>query len=183
MNTKFALLVLIALLSFSCKNDKAAPVVDKPEVVAVRDDIFTVAFDLVVEKDDNMQLYYTVDGSINFDEKNSMWFSVTGKKDAQEIQFKLPVGVIPTTIRVDFGHGKNELQSNVELKSFRMKFNDNVEEVKGPEIFKYFVAFEPYTDIVDGTTILKRKKKDQDVGPILYPLEAQAQLIERLIRG
>lgn len=183
MNTKFALVVLVALLSFSCKNDKAATVVDKPEVASVRDDIFTVTFDLIVEKDDNMQLYYTVDGSINFDEKDSMWFPVTGKKDAQEVQFKLPEGVIPTSIRVDFGHGKNELQSNVELKSFRMKFNDNVEEVKGVEIFKYFVAFEPYTDVVAGTTTLQRKKKDQDVGPILYPLESQAQLIERLIRG
>ncbi len=183
MKIKIAVVVLMGFLCFSCKNDQTVPVVDNPEVVSVRDDIFTVSFDLIVEKDDNMQIYYTVDGIENFNENESVWFPVVGSKEVQKVQFKLPEGIIPTAVRVDFGHGKNELQSNVELKSFRMKFNDNVKEVKGAEIFNYFVAFEPYTEVIAGTTTLKRKKKDQDVGPILYPLESQSKMMESLVRG
>lgn len=47
---------------------------------------------MVVKKDDNMHLYYTQDGSINFDEKQSVWMPV-GNESAQEVTFKLPKDV------------------------------------------------------------------------------------------
>ena len=183
MNSKLSLVLLIALLSISCKKENNSEPA-APEVVEVRDDIFTAAFDLIVEKDDNMHLYYTTDGTINFTEEQSIWFPVKGSADVQEVFFSLPEGVVPSLLRVDLGYGKNEAQSDVELKAFRMKFNGKVEEAKGTEIFKYFTPFEPYTEIVSqSSTILKRKNKNQESGPILYPLEAQSEKINQVTGG
>ena len=76
---------------------------------------------------------------------------------------------MPTHIRVDFGLGKNETQSDVELVSFSINYFDKVIDAKGVEIFNYFYPNKTSTSVSDGTAILKRLKKDQDAGPMLYP--------------
>ncbi len=151
-------------------------------VVEVDKDLVKVSFDLVVKKDDNMHLYYTQDGSINFDEKQSVWMPVKGNESAQEVTFKLPKDVFPTALRVDFGHGKNEAQSDVELKSFRLKYLDKKFEVKDTLIFNYFYPNKDNTIVPAKTAILKRKTKDQPSGPILYPHEPLTIELKNLVQ-
>ena len=117
MKFKIAIIIVLTLSLFSCK--KEVEVKDAPEKKVeneVKDDFFRVGFNLIVKKDDNMHLYYTVDGSVKFEEANSVWMPVKGNEEAQDIVFVIPQGVIPSTIRIDFGFGKNSHGVYVILK-------------------------------------------------------------------
>lgn len=184
MKFKIAIIIVLTFSLFSCK--KEVEVKDAPEKKVeneIKDDLFRVGFNLIIKKDDNMHLYYTVDGSVKFEEANSVWMPVKGNDEAQDIVFVIPQGIIPSQIRIDFGFGKNEAQSDVELKSFNLSYMGKNELVRGEDIFKYFSPFEAYTDIKPGTTILQRHVKDQTTGPILYPQEALAEKIKQFASG
>lgn len=177
------LTVLFAILSLtSCKNDtKKAD--DEVKENVTKDDFFRIAFKLKVAKDDNMHLYYTVDGSINFQEDKSVWMPVKGSDKEQEIVFTLPEGIVPSTVRIDFGFGKNELQSDIDLKEFKLSYFGKQQSVKGLDILKYFIPFKGYTIIPAGSTILQRATKGQASGPILYPQAPLAVMINKLSGG
>jgi hypothetical protein len=185
MKFKIATIIVLALTLFSCKKEiDSQGKKNEGEVKSeAKDDFFRVGFNLIVNKDDNMHLYYTVDGSINFEEEKSVWMPVKGSDKPQDVIFALPEGVIPSLVRVDFGFGKNESQSDVDLKSFSLSYNGKKEVTSGQEMFKYFTPFEGYTDIQQGTTILKRHTKDQASGPILYPQEALSNKINNVTSG
>ena len=182
-----SLVVFLVALSFaSCKKETENKD-DKTEIAPtvvqeVDKDLFKVSFDLVVKKDDNMHLYYTEDGSINFDEKHSVWVPVKGSENTQEVLFKLPKDVLPTAIRIDFGYGKNEAQSDIELKAFRLKYLDKMFEAKDTLIFNYFYPNKDNTVVPAKTAILKRKTKDQPSGPILYPHEPLSAELKKIIQ-
>jgi hypothetical protein len=184
MKLKTVTVILLALVLFSCKKEmKTKDSQDNNIKDEVKDDFFRIGFNLIVKKDDNMHLYYTVDGSINFEEANSVWMPVKGSDEAQDVVFVIPEGVIPSLVRIDFGFGKNEEQSDVDLKSFNLSYLGKNELVTGEEIFKYFTPFEGYTDIKPGTTILQRHAKDQASGPILYPQSALSEKINQVTAG
>ena len=176
---------MLALKLFSCKKEIDSQQKKNESEVKneVKDDLFRVGFNLIVNKDDNMHLYYTVDGSINFEEENSVWMPVKGSDKPQDIVFVLPGGVIPSLVRIDFGFGKNESQSDVDLRSISLSYKGKNEVISGQEMFKYFTPFEAYTDVEQGTTILKRHKKDQTSGPILYPQTALSDKINKFTSG
>jgi hypothetical protein len=102
MKTKSILVGLFMLLSLvSCKKET-----DKKEgnqKLAELKETFDVNFNLVVEKDDTFQLYYTEDGTLNFSDDKSIKSELKGSVDAQDVLFKLPADVLPTNIRLDFG--------------------------------------------------------------------------------
>ncbi|WP_445453393.1 hypothetical protein [Flavobacterium sp. 25HG05S-40] len=183
MKFKIAVIIALTLSLISCKKEVEAKEPEKKVEKEVTDNLFRVGFNLIVKKDDNMHLYYTVDGSINFEEANSVWMPVKGNEQAQDVVFAIPDGIIPSKIRVDFGFGKNEAQSDVELQSFNLSYMGKDEAVKGQEIFKYFTPFEACTVVKPGTTILQRLKKDQAIGPILYPQLALPEIIKRVTSG
>lgn len=184
MKFKAALLFITLLSIISCKENKTEDKLNNESVAVEKDNsIFKVSFDLVIKKNDNMHIYYTQDGTINFDEKNSVWMPVTGNENSQTVTFKLPEDVLPTAIRVDFGFGKNIEQSDVELKSFRMDYYGKVVEAKGVSIFDYFYPNKENTEIIPGTSILKRLKKDQESGPILYPQIPLSEKIKEMTKG
>lgn len=183
MKLRIAAVFLLVITLFSCKNEKLSPEGKAPDAAEKKDDFFRVAFDLVIQKDDNMHLYYTLDGSSNFTEEQSVWMPVKGSDKPQEVVFTLPEDIIPALVRVDFGYGKNEAQSDVELKAFRMTYQGKKMEAVGQNIFTYFTPFETFTEVVPNTTTLKRAKKDQATGPILYPLLPQTEKINEITSG
>jgi hypothetical protein len=183
MKFKIVVILVFTLSLVSCKKEVDSKEPEKKVENEVKDNLFRVGFNLIVKKDDNMHLYYTVDGSINFEEANSVWMPVKGNEAAQDVVFVIPDGIIPSKIRVDFGFGKNEAQSDVELKSFNLSFMGKDEVVNGQDIFTYFTPFEAYTDVKPGTTILQRHAKDQTIGPILYPQLALPEIIKRVTSG
>ena len=108
---------------------------------------------------------------------------IKGSDKPQDVTFSLPDNVIPTHLRVDFGYGKNIEQSDVDLKSFSIKYYDKKIEANGVDILKYFYPFEAKTTIESGTSILKRAKKDQETGPILYPHILLSEKIKEITKG
>lgn len=184
LRTLIALTVFLTFLS--CKKE-AEETVDKTDSTAteveVDKDLLKVSFDLIIKKDDNLHLYYTEDGSINFDEKQSLWVPIKGSESAQKVTFKLPKDVYPTALRVDFGFGKNVEQSDVELKTFSMNYFDKKVEANGVEILNYFYPMKENTEVTPGTSTLKRLNKDQESGPILYPQILLSNKIKEMTQG
>ena len=129
-----------------------------------------------------MHLYYTEDGSINFDEKKSIWAEVKGNDNVQTVQFKLPKEVLPTHLRVDLGYGKNEKQSDLDLKSFKMEYLDKKFEAKDTMIFNYFYENKDNTIRVSKTAVLQRKDKSQESGPMLYPHTTLTDELNKLVK-
>lgn len=179
-------IAIFALLAFtSCKKDAEKKEGTTETAITnqeVDKNLLKVSFDLIVKKDDNMHLYYTEDGTINFDEKKSIWMPVKGSENVQEVSFKLPENVLPTHLRVDFGYGKNEAQSDVELKAFRLKYLDKMFEAKDTMIFNYFYPNKENTVVPSKTAVLQRKSKDQPNGPILYPHAPLTEELKKIIQ-
>lgn len=179
MKSKLSAILIIAVVLFSCKDDKNKINKEDSNSKIEANNFFKVSLDLIVLKDDNFHLYYTEDGTINFNEKQSIWFPIKGGEKVQEVVYKLPVDVIPTHLRLDFGFGKNETQSDVVIKSFKMNYFDKNFQVNDTKIFDYFSPNELSTIIDKSSSTLKRLKKDQETGPSLYP---QIILVEEIAK-
>ena len=172
-------LLMISMSVTGCKDDKK----EAEKTVEKVDNSFKVSFNLILKKDDNIHLYFTEDGTLNFNEKNSLWMPLKGSDAPQEISFSLPVDVSPTHLRVDFGAGVNEQQSDVEIKSFKMKYFDKEVVANGVSFFDYFYPNESNTTVVKGTSILKRLDKKQSGGPMVYPQTLLTEKISTMIKG
>jgi hypothetical protein len=74
MKTKSILVSLFALLALvSCKRSWK-----RRSKLAELEETFDVNFNLVIEKDDTFQLYYTEDGTLNFSDDKSVKSVVRG---------------------------------------------------------------------------------------------------------
>ena len=172
---KKIILAFILLAFIGCKEEKK-------EEKKVEIPTFNVSFNLILQKDDKIHLYYTQDGTVNFNEDNSSWVDLKGSNTPQTITFKLPQDVFPTNLRVDFGSGVNELQSDVDLKSFTMEYAGKKVLAEGNKIFEFFYINESNTKRLEGTTILKKLDKKQAVGPMLYPHTLLTEKAKELVK-
>jgi len=130
---KFLVCSLIIVFVVSCKNEKEA---EKPVV----DETFTITLNATVAKDDNFQVFYkeSNDAAAPFEEKYSLFAAVPGGAQPQDIVFKLPEGVFPTQLRVDFGTNKE--QSEIIVNKFKMSYKEKAFETNGTNFFDYFSA-------------------------------------------
>lgn len=165
MKERILILLIISIFISSCKNEKKEALEKEAKV----DNSFNVSFDFILKKDDDIHLYYTTDGTLNFNENNSLWLPIKGSENAQTLTFSLPDDVIPTHLRVDFGAGINEQQSDVDIKSFTMKYYDKKVVANGLAFFDYFYINESNTKKDEGTTVLRRLDQKQSGGPMVYP--------------
>lgn len=160
--------ILLSVILLSCKKDESKEV-KRSEVTNTNENTFKVSLDLLLKKNDTIHLYYTEDGSINFNEENSVWLPVQGKDVSQHVTFILPKDVFPTEFRFDFG--VNPKQDDVILNKVRFDFVDKSFEVKDSTIFNYFRIDENVTVMNSETKALRRKDSKQKNGPSLYPHE------------
>lgn len=178
MKLNIAAVCLIALTFFSCKQE-SKPVT--PAEVKETSKTFDVTLDVTATKDDTFHLFYTDDGSINFNEKNSVWVEIRGKETSQQVVFKLPEDVLPTHLRVDFGINKN--QENMIINNFKMSYLDKNFEAKGPLFFTYFYPNLECTNIdKDKGIIMPVKKGNTYSGPMFYPQIALTEEINKLVK-
>lgn len=175
-----ASLAILSLLS--CKDEKKEDTTNPTEQIK-ESNSFEVFLEFKVKKDENIHLYYTEDGSINFNEEKSMWQAVKGSDNFQQIGFTLPENALPTAIRLDLGYGKNPEQSDIELKKFKISYYGKTIEAQDSAIFDYFYLPGESTKRIEGTNKVARLTKDQIVGPILYPNENLLAKIKELTRG
>jgi hypothetical protein len=166
MKTKIILTaLLLSILLFSCKNESKTN-----EVGQIKKNVFKFNLDLLIKKNDTIHLYYTEDNTINFTEENSMWVSILGKNDAQQMTFELPEDFFPTQFRIDFGvNGENE---KIKLNSVKFDYLDKSNLISESLIYNCFRINADNTTIDSVTKELSRKDPKAIVGPSLYPQEA-----------
>lgn len=127
------------LLFVSCKNeDKKTE--DSQEAVAekVMDTVFTVTLNITAKKDDSFQLYYRKEGETSYVETSSFFTEFKGSDKPQDIVFRLPDGVIPDYIRMDFGTNKD--QEPFTVNSFKMSYFGKEFKATGSEFFNLLLV-------------------------------------------
>jgi len=160
----------------SCKNEKTETqqTTEKP----AGNDFYTITLDVVAQKDDSFHVFYTEDGSVNFEENNSVWAEFKGSPNSQKLVFNLKKGVMPNQLRLDFGLNKE--QGDVKLNSVEITYLDQKLTYYGPEIFKYFRPNESSTIVDVNTQTLKPLNKDGNTS--LYPLETLKPELEKIMK-
>lgn len=114
---KVVISIILVLILASCKK---AENVETDKNQAELKETYDVNFNMVVPKDDVFQLYYTVDGTIVFGDDRSVKSLIKGSDKPQDVLFKLPVDVLPTQIRLDFG--ENSEQGNIVINTMKLKY-------------------------------------------------------------
>lgn len=169
MKTKFlAVIILISILSTSCKDDKSTNAADvdstrKPEN-------FKVEINVTVKKDDSFSIFYTEDGTADFTKIQPIWVDVKGSDSPQDVVFNLPADVYPTQLRLDFGINKQ--QEDILFNSATFKFLDKSEKIVGPDLGIFFRQDDSKCVFDYKTGVIKALVKDNvRAFPSLYPHE------------
>lgn len=145
---KIILFAFSLLLFISCKNEDKK-VEESKEGVAekVMDTVFTVTLNATVKKDDSFQIYFRKSGETTYQETSSVFTELKGSDKPQDIVFRLPEGVIPDYIRMDFGVNKE--QTEVKVNSFKMSYFGKQFQTSNPSEFFKLILIEPKTANVD----------------------------------
>jgi hypothetical protein len=185
MKTKFLIIAaIIALGITSCKKESDVKKADEsaPKVEVKQN--FSVTMDVVADKNDDFPLYYTEDGSINFDGDHAVWTGVKGQTEPQTVVLNLSEEIIPTHIRVDFGIKKGAEQGNVTLSKFKVSYYGKDFEFKGADFLKYFIANKDVQTEVDAAngTIKFLKDSKGTFTHFYYPTQLLVDEIAKLTK-
>jgi hypothetical protein len=120
-----------------------------------------------MKKNDSIQVFYTTNGTINFNEIQSFWVKVKGANKNQTVVLPMPKDTIPQQIRIDFG--RNLDQNEMVLNKIELVYKDKSFEMEGKDIYTYFWLNDGYAVLDKKSGVLKRKIKGQLNGPSLYP--------------
>ena len=182
MNTRIVIISLLLSLSIlSCKKEDKKEMHPEQVKEDSTKDLFKVTLDLLIKKNDTIHLYYTEDGSINFNEENSIWLPVEGKNANQEVTFLLPKDIFPTEFRLDFGVNKN--QDEVFLNKVKFDYLDKSFVANDSIIYNYFRIDENVTIMNPKTKGLSRKDPNQKNGASIYPHELSLKAeIDKLVK-
>lgn len=123
--------------------------------------------DVVIQKSDSINIYYSNSNSIRFDDLRSFWTKVKGNEKNQKIQIIFPDTIQPKQIRLDFG--RNIKQPEIIVNEMKFSYKGKDFTAKGEEIYYLFRVDDSNTTINKLTGSLKRKEKNQIIGPSLYP--------------
>jgi len=185
MKTKIIVLSAILFIAFtSCKNESDS---SKNSTVSSATEIkanFTVEVSAITDKDDNMTVYYTEDGTTNFDDSKALWGEIKAGKPDQKLVFQFPNEIIPKTLRLDFGIKRKENQGNVTLKNIRLTCYNNNFNIKGSDFLTYFVKNDSIDTQIDanaGTITFKQNLKN-NAPAFFYPGAALDNEIAKLIK-
>ena len=136
MRTRNTLIALLTLVIFvSCKDEKN-PKTEDAVVAETPKETFKVGLDLVIKKDDSLQIYYKDQGMTDWVFDKCVTKVVKGSDQVQEVIFNLPEDVLPSELRFDMGTNKS--QGEVEIKSFKMNYLDKTFVAKDTLFFQYF---------------------------------------------
>lgn len=130
-------------------------------------DNFSINIDAVIKQNDSIQVFYTTDGTISFNEKKSFWKKVKGSPKNQTIKLIVPQKIIPNQLRIDFG--RNKKQDGIILNKIELHYKTQAIILKGNEIYTLFRIDESNTVLDKKWGTLDRKTPNQLVGPSLYP--------------
>ncbi len=171
--------IFVLLFVSSCKKENSIEgEVKKPK----EDKSFNVTMNLVVPKDDNFQIYFNEDGTDIFAPEKYVDVQVKGSAMAQDIVFKLPEDVVPTSFRFDLGSNKE--QGEVKINNFRMKYFEK-EFVAKDTLFIYYFGYNEQIDYNRKEAIAKPKILSNKVyvyDPIFIGSEMLKTEIKKIVR-
>jgi hypothetical protein len=133
MKNKAIFTVGLFALLVGCNKEKSS----KPEIVQKDKEVFKISLNLVIPKDDSLQVFYCEHGETEFDGAKTVWTSVKGNEEAQQISFDLPEDVLPTKLRIDLSNNKN--QDPIKVKDFSLKYKSKNFTAKDTMFFQYFI--------------------------------------------
>lgn len=168
MRTKSILFFLLAIVALSCKDDKKENIdnVGTPPAEEVSKG-FVVTLNVILKKDDDFSLFYSEDGSLNFNDP--IWVGVKGRDGEQAVAFNLPEDVFPTELRLDLGLKKD--QEDVVLKSVTFSYKGKQRVIIGAELGFFFRADDSKCTFDPVTGVIKGIEKNGVKAPSLYPHE------------
>jgi hypothetical protein len=171
MKSQFLIVAaLFALVLTSCKNESDTKKTESTENVEVMPE-FKAEFDVVTDKDDDIALYYTEDGSISFTPEKVYWSPIKAGKDFQKIIFSVPDEHVPNSIRVDFGAKRGAEQGNIVLRGFKISCYNKTIQGDGKNFLSYFDKnnlAEVDIDSTAGTITFKQDLKN-NANHFFYP--------------
>lgn len=182
MKTKFILITVILALAFvSCKNEAKG----EAEQEATKENVkqnFSLEMDVISANKEDFSMFYTEDGTINFNADKVVWFGVKQDSTSQKIVFDVAEEIIPTDIRIDFGIVQE--RGDVTLEKFKLSYYGKTFEAKGSDFFKYFIANEGVKADVDATkgTIRFQKIADKPYTPSFYPQQTILDEIKKITK-
>lgn len=185
MKTQIVVLAAILSVAFtSCKNEaESKKAGSESEATEIKSN-FTVEIDAETDKDDNVAVYYTEDGTTNFTADKALWGEIKAAQRDQKIIFQFPDEIIPQALRFDFGIKRKEQQGNVTLKSFKISCYNKNFEAKGSDFFTYFVkndSIDTQIDAAAGTITFKQNLKNNSAA-FYYPGPALNSEIKKLTK-
>lgn len=127
----------------------------------------SIEIDAIIKENDSIQVFYTTDNSINFNENQTFWKKVNGNKKNQIISMHFPDTIKPKQLRMDFG--RNIKQQEIVLNEIIFSYKEKNFSAKGEEIYRLFRVDNSNTSIDKLTGSLKRKDTSKINGPSLYP--------------
>jgi len=173
--------VLCGLLSLfvlvSCKKE------EEKSQEAAKIPVFTATVNATVEKDDTFQIFFkdNTDPSTQFEEANSVYATVKGSKEPQDIVFNFPEGVEPVAFRFDLGYNKE--QTPIKINSFKVAYDGKQFGISGNELFNYFRADTTFSKIDKATgTVTPFVTKDGVYDPMIFNEENYSQELVKLAR-
>ena len=151
---KLLIILVITLIFFNCENTGYT-------------NQLVLNIDAVIKETDSINVYYSNNRSIEFDEKQSFWTKVKGNKKNQKVEIVFPDSIQPKQIRIDFG--RNKKQPEIILNEITFTYKEKSFSAKGEEVYFLFRVDESNTQIDKLIGSLKRKEPNQATGPSLYP--------------
>lgn len=176
--TQILSITIFALTVIACKNEtKEAAPADSGKLP----ETFNITFNLTIPKDDTFQLYYTEDNSLNFGDDRSVKSVVKGGTAPQDVLFKLPVDVLPTNIRLDFGENKE--QGDVVVNAMKLKYFDKTFEAKANLVKQYFFYNDFQLKYDEATSTVKAVVgKDGVYDPLMFSAEALKIELSKIVK-
>ena len=175
-NFLILLLVSVALVSCNGKNEESKENKENTEPV---NEFFSVEIDAFASKTDDFAMYFSEDGTSNFQDINAKWYGINGGKASQVVLYNLSEETLPTHVRLDFGL-KN--QDSVVVKSVKFDYYGNKFEFKGSDFFKYFIKDEQFVTKIDPAkeTLTILAKDGVYKAPYYYPTQLTIDKIKEI---
>ncbi|MFN3752797.1 hypothetical protein [Flavobacterium sp.] len=184
MKTKFIILTAVfSLILISCKNEEKTTTEEGTEVANqnVKEN-FSLEMDVICTNKEDFSMFYTEDGTINFNADQVAWTGVEPKATSQKVVFNLKEEIMPTNIRIDFGIVQD--RGDVTLEKFKLNYYGKTFEAQGSDFLKYFIPNENVKADVDPVkgTIRFQKIADKPYTPSFYPQQTILDEIKKILK-